>query len=202
MRRGSQRPGRPAASRNPSLTPRRLDGAGPPAWSGRKRSRAAITARKDNAFSPKHTVVSTVTVSRAARAGPATRALLTTTPLRLTVRARSFGRHQAADEGLAGGRVGDRDDAPAPPMATNAPRRPPRPGTPAPTTARPPGGCTAVHTLGHRPAKRSQQERRDPPVARTSPRSLSEPVSSRTSPGRSPSAARRCRSRTSTWPPK
>ena len=45
MRRGSQSCWRPAAYRNPSLTPRRPAGAGPPAWRGRMTSRAAMTAR-------------------------------------------------------------------------------------------------------------------------------------------------------------
>ena len=61
-------------------------------------------------MSPKHTVVPTVTMSTPANAGPTTRALLTTTPLRLTALARSSERNQPADESLAGGRVGDLDD--------------------------------------------------------------------------------------------
>ena len=45
MSRGSQSCWRPAAYRNPSLTPWRPGGAGPPALRGRMTSRAAITAR-------------------------------------------------------------------------------------------------------------------------------------------------------------
>ena len=59
----------------------------------------------------KHGVVPTVTINAPATAGPTTRAVFITTPLRLTALARSPRRYQSADEGLPGGGVDDLDEA-------------------------------------------------------------------------------------------
>ena len=59
----------------------------------------------------KQGVVPTVTISAPATAGPTTRALFITTPLRLTALARSSAGDERADERLPGRRVDDRDEA-------------------------------------------------------------------------------------------
>jgi hypothetical protein len=50
-----------------------------------------MTARYEMALTANHGVVPTVTINIPARAGPSTRAVFSTTPLRLTALARSAG---------------------------------------------------------------------------------------------------------------
>ena len=81
MTSGSHSCWRLAAYRGPAWTPL---AARRPRTPGRSITSAAITATYDTALTAKHGVVPIVTISTRARAGPTTRALFITTPLRLT----------------------------------------------------------------------------------------------------------------------
>ena len=91
MTSGSHSCWRLAAYRRPSRTPPVARRPRAPGRSERSITSAAITARYDSALTAKHGVVPIVRISTPARAGPITRALFMTTPLRLTALDRSSG---------------------------------------------------------------------------------------------------------------